>query len=455
MPLARPRLALDWGVFAVTNDGEAKIAWPEGTAERLAGKAARFRVRTATGGRDEKRVVVTLAGSGRAVGELDIRHGTVMQPFELLLSPGDAAAVAREGVRLRQREGKLPAWFSFEPGAGDPTLLPHLLADGPTDRLAEFHRRMLSLGSIQEFGWMEGCVLDGLWHGRRVLGEARARATIEQHLKAFMDADGRLHYEGTANRPGEGTLRSVETGLPFAVLPRLWPDDRAPEAGLAFWRSKMAADGTYPDSDPELYSAEASYTTAYPLALLARLRREPALADLAVQVLLVRRDNLPLGADLYLRARGATRTYRNWARGYAWYLLGLARTLGELGAHPRRGELVAEFRRVAVIAERHQQADDGLWACYLGEPETGSECAGSAGIAAALAIGVRNGWLPRRSTMAAKRAWKGLLTHLTPDGFLGGASQGNCCGEEFQRSGYRVIYPMAMGLMLQLEAALT
>jgi len=95
-----------------------------------------------------------------------------------------------------------------------------------------------------------------------------------------------------------------------------------------------------------------------------------------------------------------------------------------------------------------------LWACYLGEPETGSECAGSAGIAAALALGARNGWLPRGSMVAARRAWKGLLAHLTPDGFLGGASQGNCCGEAFQRSGYRVIYPMAMGLLLQLEAAL-
>ncbi|WP_437206165.1 hypothetical protein [Planctomicrobium sp. SH664] len=48
----------------------------------------------------------------------------------------------------------------------------------------------------------------------------------------------------------------------------------------------------------------------------------------------------------------------------------------------------------------------------------------------------------------------GLFTvQLTPDGFLQGASQSNKGGEDLQRSEYRVIYQMGMGLMAQLLAA--
>ncbi|WP_165452360.1 hypothetical protein [Paenibacillus thalictri] len=40
------------------------------------------------------------------------------------------------------------------------------------------------------------------------------------------------------------------------------------------------------------------------------------------------------------------------------------------------------------------------------------------------------------------------------DGLLGGVSQTNQSGEEIQRSGYRVLFQMGMGLMAQLGAAL-
>ncbi|HID22692.1 MAG TPA: hypothetical protein EYP14_09870 [Planctomycetaceae bacterium] len=45
--------------------------------------------------------------------------------------------------------------------------------------------------------------------------------------------------------------------------------------------------------------------------------------------------------------------------------------------------------------------------------------------------------------------------HLTSDGLLGGASQSNKGGESLQRSDYRRVYQMAMGLQAQLIAALS
>lgn len=83
-------------------------------------------------------------------------------------------------------------------------------------------------------------------------------------------------------------------------------------------------------------------------------------------------------------------------------------------------------------------------------PDTG----GSAGIAAAFALGAREGWLETEFRQSAEQTLTGLQTWLSPDGFLGGVSQSNKGGEALQRGNYRVIYQMAMGLMAQLIAAL-
>jgi unsaturated rhamnogalacturonyl hydrolase len=62
--------------------------------------------------------------------------------------------------------------------------------------------------------------------------------------------------------------------------------------------------------------------------------------------------------------------------------------------------------------------------------------------------------LPEAMRDAAHRAYEGLLPHVRPDGLLGGVAQSNRNGEELQRSGYRVLSQMAMGLMGQLSAAI-
>ena len=65
-----------------------------------------------------------------------------------------------------------------------------------------------------------------------------------------------------------------------------------------------------------------------------------------------------------------------------------------------------------------------------------------------------HGWLDDGMRAAAVKCLAGLKPYLTPDGFLGGASQSNKGGPGLQRSDYRVIYQMGMGLMAQLIAAL-
>jgi len=86
-----------------------------------------------------------------------------------------------------------------------------------------------------------------------------------------------------------------------------------------------------------------------------------------------------------------------------------------------------------------------------GYPDT----SGSVGIAAAIASGVNEGFLPSSKRDVPQKPWEGLVSYLTPDGYLSGVAQDNRGGIELQAGNYRVIAQMGMGLMAQLYAALS
>ncbi|GAA4399201.1 hypothetical protein GCM10023187_10680 [Nibrella viscosa] len=88
------------------------------------------------------------------------------------------------------------------------------------------------------------------------------------------------------------------------------------------------------------------------------------------------------------------------------------------------------------------------------QPETGPETSGTAGIAAALAIGHNWGRLPQSYEKVVHTAWNGLKSHLTPDGYLRGTAQANKGGEDLQRNGFRVISPYTLGFLGQIQAAM-
>jgi len=117
------------------------------------------------------------------------------------------------------------------------------------------------------------------------------------------------------------------------------------------------------------------------------------------------------------------------------------------------GTDITEFQRAASVAAAWQDAG-GLWHNFWERDDSGLETSGSAGVAAALALGVKLGCLDHSYTERAERAWHALLDWITPDGLLTGVAQTNQGGEELQMSGYRTIFPMGMGLVAQLGTAL-
>jgi len=401
--------------------------------------------------RDEKLIEAFLPRTARVVGTFEVRYACLFQVFEIPLTAADVADLRREGLGLRCTKGADLRIFTA--GDGMPAeLQPHLLVPGSADSTTEYFARMGSLACVQGFSWQEGCVLDGLLDLAAVPAHRAMKDAARRQLAQFI-VDGRLVYENHVSDVSDGHIYGIEGTLPFAALAELDPASPLLEMPLNFWTTRHDAEHAIIDGGQT--SSEGCYTVGYPLAIIGRAHRNETLQQLALLQLRVRQARLFDGRTFW-RTRDAAdgkKGNRNWARGIAWQLLGFARTLRVLRDRPDTADLVASFRTLAAWVKTYRRAD-GLWSCFVDEPQTPPDTAGSAGIAAALAIGSQQGWLGADARTAARKCLTGLTPHLTSDGFLGGVAQANKGGEGLQRGDYRVIYQMGMGLMAQLIAAL-
>jgi unsaturated rhamnogalacturonyl hydrolase len=431
-----------WRIVGVGRDRPMRLAFPS------VDDAARVGLRLTWGldSREAMLAQVSLAGGG-PIATLDLRFAFVHQPIVVDLPA--SAFVAGGTLEFRLAQGKGPAWF-FADDASVPSMVrPHLSVQrgaNDVDPVAALRRWLVTPASLQQFGWRLGCVLDGLAD----LGE---RDTVASHLAMFFDDRGRLNYENPRSEPIVDSIYGIEGTLPFAHMARLKPDHASIDRCIDFWLNSRDEEGNV---GGVFTSAEGSYTIAYPMAVIGRVRQRRDLTDLALHQLVIRRDRLRDGDAIWLRNHGGgQRTFRNWARGCAWYLLGLARTLIEVG--PDAGEpaaaLRAEFADAITLVLRHQHAQ-GLWSNFVDDQAIPIDTSGSAGIAAAIALGARRGLLPHSRLVHAERARDALLGYITRDGLLAGAAQDNKGGEELQRSDYRVVHPAGAGLWAQLIAAL-
>jgi rhamnogalacturonyl hydrolase YesR len=300
------------------------------------------------------------------------------------------------------------------------------------------------------FGWMEGCVLDGILALHERFPRSGYDRAARRHVDLFLKDDGQLTFENMHSEPEENQIKTIEETLMFAATARVKPDHPSLQIARDFWEARHRQFGYV--TDPGMPSAEGCYTVAYPLAMVGKLLDVPQYRDWAVNELRVRRDRLVLNGDIWLRSYDdGRRTFKNWSRGVAWYFLGMVKTIALLSDRSDIGDLREEAQRVAafVLARRNER---GIWGGFVGENEVAPDTAGSSGIAAALAFGARHNVLDHEALTAARNALPVLLEYLTPDGMLRGVSQSNRGGEPLQRSDYRVIFPMGMGLLAQAIA---
>lgn len=387
--------------------------------------------------REFGKIRATLARSGRVLASVDVSLAPRFDPYFVPLAEADARAASREGLLLQAEGGAAARAVLSATGKRRqeaPALHPYLMVAGTLSPLEEYLRRMRSLDVTQEFDWRAGCVTEGLY----ALGERQA---LRRYLRLFLT-------ESTA----EGTAayrRGVEQTLPAAVIARAMPGHHAVREAIGVWDKRRSAKGNVQDGSTIV--AEANYTVAYPMAVLRGLRGDREFGERAcVQLREAARRLVDGAGNVYLRHNEQTgeRTYLGWARGMAWYLLGMAATLDALPAAERPADLVEELRRALGWAVGYQRAD-GLWCGFLPEAEVAPDTSGSAGIGAALRIARRMGVGEPSWEGAADRALAGCVNRLSVHGFLGGVSQSNKKegGEAFQRSAHRVSMQFGMGLM--------
>lgn len=403
-------------------------------------------------------VPVTVQTScGELLGEWSIHVPCPFEPFLLTLSAAQAGKVREGGIHLSvppEHEGLI--WF-FTEGPDAPAarrLLPQLYPLPDSDRPAAFRQTLFSLASLQPFGWLEGCVMDGL----KEYGTPEALAALEQHWRYFgAESPGGLLYCDPQSRPVRNEAYGREGGLPFASLDALPALRSAPDLAAIWSRFALSFNAEEAAAgDANDYTSEGCYTVAYPCAVAARLTGDPRLAEAALDVLRRRIGSLWQSTQLSQgRTRHGRRTFVNWGRGIAWFLLGIIRSTPYLEERPEVEELLRPaFQEVATWVSRFPLLEEGLWASYLDDPGSGAEASGSCGIAAALALGVKQGWLPAEVLPLCHAVRRGALAKVTPEGWLGGVSQINRGGDALQRGGYRVHSAMGMGLLGLLDAAL-
>jgi unsaturated rhamnogalacturonyl hydrolase len=444
-------IAFDWvfSVISAENEG-IKLSWNQTIPQK--NESARLRITSATDVREELIFEVKTAVSGKKIADWDLRFAALMQPFELPIPKEDLQAVFKEGIILKMIKGTKTFWFFSENNLqknAPKAYLPHLLLYGKNTKKDAWKDRLLSLDSLQTFGWQQGIVWDGLLELSK--NSSQAKKVLLQQLDLYF-AQNSLVYCNLNNVKTVEKIHTVESILPFAILAQTNPTHPLLKTAIEFCETHANAVGVIADGtgNNRMVKTEECYTVSYPLAVLAKTLNRPDLANLAIKTLQSRVLVLEKGNNIYQRGTEQGELFfENWSRGVAWYLLGLAKTLVHLPESADKNLLKNSFQKAVEKVILYQQAN-GLWFNFFHKPETGLETSGTAGIAAALMFGFQHGLLNENAKNKAIKAQIGLLPYLTPDGYLTGTAQVNKGGDALQKNGFRVISPYTLGFFAHL-----
>ncbi|WFB35254.1 glycoside hydrolase family 88 protein [Kiritimatiellota bacterium B12222] len=430
-----------------------------GKTQKGSGDGARpggvLRLTAAVDHRVNHRICVRLGTSREQLGELELLCASAGSVYEIPLAGVTVAELFDQGVILEVSQAVEP--FFFVCGDAPAAILPHVFLpdEAAGDPEEAFLDLFCSLASLQPCDWMGMCVWDGL-NDWAALGHAQAEEALSQQLDVFFPDSGDFLHEDIYSHPLDNQANSAENHGPVAVLVQ----HRLQHPAIA-----ITGKGLLSEWNDEVKAvcgnslvAETAYSVAYPMMAMVRFCGWESWQQPALQQLDALQKYLVVGDELWLRYFFSSdeRTFKNWSRGVTWYFLGMVRTLALMPAVERPASLLLEVQRMATWAEKSQRGD-GSWSCFIGEEGVLPDSSGTAGIAAALALAVKEGMLSVDALDCALKARAYLKTQLSADGWLRGVAVSNkkeTADLDIQRIPYRVIGPWGMGLYAQLLAAL-
>ncbi len=191
------------------------------------------------------------------------------------------------------------------------------------------------------------------------------------------------------------------------------------------------------------------------LARAAKRTGEAKYADTAARLLRSYAARLQREDGLFIHAESGPHA---WGRGNGFAAFGLMEALTHLpDTWPGRGEVLDSFRRLMDGMRRHQ-APDGAWHQVVDEPGTYREFTVTAMIVAAMARGVRLGWLDRSFDEVVERGWRAVQIRISESGDLVDVCTGTGAGRNATREYYRnrpaIFGPDDRGGAMALTAAL-
>jgi rhamnogalacturonyl hydrolase YesR len=235
----------------------------------------------------------------------------------------------------------------------------------------------------------------------------------EEQLKEKPRADMQPFLSGSKRAIAEPyQLTSLAGHLAFADLGTI--DGNKQSAAMA----RKAADFILADDTTQIVKFRRNWTDDMYMAtsLLARVavsEKDPRYASAVGKLLIAYAGKLQRPDGLFIHA---TEGPHAWGRGNGFALLGLADSLALLPADwPDRASVLAIYR-THIDALRKHQSDDGAWREVVDEPTSYRELTVTAMTVAAMARGVRFGWLNRDVMPVIDRGWQAVAARVNADG---------------------------------------
>lgn len=249
------------------------------------------------------------------------------------------------------------------------------------------------------------------WSGALRLAELTGDRTLRE--KPLADMTPLL--SGTAPAIAEPYLLTSLAGhLAFLDLGRM--DQREDAVALG----RKAADFILPDRPGELVRFPRAWTDDMFMATSVWARAVRATGDrryaaAAGRLLTAYAETLQRPDGLFVHATDAPYA---WGRGNGFAAFGMMEALTAFGEEwPARARVV-EATTALMQALRANQAADGMWRQVIDEPGSYRELTVTAMTIAAMARGIRLGWIDVSYRPVLDRAWQALLMRVAEDGTL-------------------------------------